>query len=219
MPLFRSGFVADHGIRLEQLDGDGNRGGGVMPASAVSENTVINALAILLNPSSYPVLVCCSLGRHNTGSTSRCYIATRHRIRGCLPLYIPARFPFAVVIKLVPHIRVMCCPGCSVGIVPSLCLTQHCSVITRGLGTVYYLMPSCFSLLPATCDLTGALSPSVLLPSFNRLLLISLSGSVVACLRKLQQWNLTSIFEEYRRYAGTKVVSACRVVRQSLPLC
>lgn len=99
MPLFRSGFVADHGIRLEQLDGDGNRGGGVMPASAVSENTVINALAILLNPSSYPVLVCCSLGRHNTGSTSRCYIATRHRIRGCLPLHIPARFPFAVVIK------------------------------------------------------------------------------------------------------------------------
>jgi tyrosine-protein phosphatase OCA1 len=31
------------------------------------------------------------------------------------------------------------------------------------------------------------------------------TGTVVGCLRKVQQWNLTSIFEEYRRYAGTKV--------------
>lgn len=27
----------------------------------------------------------------------------------------------------------------------------------------------------------------------------------MGCLRKLQRWNLTSIFEEYRRYAGSKV--------------
>ncbi|KNE63235.1 hypothetical protein AMAG_08384 [Allomyces macrogynus ATCC 38327] len=31
------------------------------------------------------------------------------------------------------------------------------------------------------------------------------TGTVVGCLRKLQRWNLTSIFEEYRRYAGPKV--------------
>ncbi|KAI8903540.1 protein-tyrosine phosphatase [Gorgonomyces haynaldii] len=31
------------------------------------------------------------------------------------------------------------------------------------------------------------------------------TGTVVGCLRKLQHWNLTSIFEEYRRYAGPKV--------------
>ncbi|KAL0491875.1 protein-tyrosine phosphatase [Acrasis kona] len=31
------------------------------------------------------------------------------------------------------------------------------------------------------------------------------TGTVVGCLRKLQRWNLTSILEEYRRYAGTKV--------------
>ncbi len=31
------------------------------------------------------------------------------------------------------------------------------------------------------------------------------TGTVVGCLRKLQRWNLTSIFEEYRRYAGAKV--------------
>ncbi|KAI9229746.1 MAG: protein-tyrosine phosphatase [Piptocephalis tieghemiana] len=31
------------------------------------------------------------------------------------------------------------------------------------------------------------------------------TGTVVGCLRKLQRWNLASIFEEYRRYAGQKV--------------
>ena len=31
------------------------------------------------------------------------------------------------------------------------------------------------------------------------------TGTAVGCLRKLQKWNLTSIFEEYRRYAGPKV--------------
>ncbi|CAN0177575.1 unnamed protein product, partial [Ectocarpus sp. 8 AP-2014] len=30
-------------------------------------------------------------------------------------------------------------------------------------------------------------------------------GTVVACLRKLQRWNLTSIFEEYRRFTKHKV--------------
>jgi len=33
----------------------------------------------------------------------------------------------------------------------------------------------------------------------------SRAGTVVGCLRKLQRWNLSSIFEEYRRYAGSKV--------------
>jgi len=31
------------------------------------------------------------------------------------------------------------------------------------------------------------------------------TGTVVGCFRKLQGWNLTSILEEYRRYAGNKV--------------
>ncbi|KAA8493843.1 putative tyrosine-protein phosphatase [Porphyridium purpureum] len=31
------------------------------------------------------------------------------------------------------------------------------------------------------------------------------TGCLVGCLRKLQQWSLTSIFDEYRRFAGTKV--------------
>jgi len=31
------------------------------------------------------------------------------------------------------------------------------------------------------------------------------TGTVIGCLRKIQRWNLTSIFEEYRRHAGSKV--------------
>lgn len=31
------------------------------------------------------------------------------------------------------------------------------------------------------------------------------TGTVVGCLRKAQGWSLTSIFEEYRRYAGGKI--------------
>jgi tyrosine-protein phosphatase SIW14 len=30
------------------------------------------------------------------------------------------------------------------------------------------------------------------------------TGCVVGCLRKLEKWSLTSIFDEYQRYAGTK---------------
>ncbi|KAK4525293.1 hypothetical protein GAYE_SCF09G3201 [Galdieria yellowstonensis] len=31
------------------------------------------------------------------------------------------------------------------------------------------------------------------------------TGCLVGCLRKVQRWSLTSIFDEYRRFAGTKV--------------
>jgi hypothetical protein len=31
------------------------------------------------------------------------------------------------------------------------------------------------------------------------------TGTVLGCLRKVQRWNLASIFEEYRRFAGAKV--------------
>jgi tyrosine-protein phosphatase SIW14 len=30
------------------------------------------------------------------------------------------------------------------------------------------------------------------------------TGCLVGCLRKVQRWSLTSIFDEYRRYAGAK---------------
>ncbi len=31
------------------------------------------------------------------------------------------------------------------------------------------------------------------------------TGTVLGCLRKAQQWSLTSIFDEYRRFAGSKM--------------
>ena len=31
------------------------------------------------------------------------------------------------------------------------------------------------------------------------------TGCLVGCLRKVQKWSLIGIFEEYRRFAGTKV--------------
>jgi hypothetical protein len=40
-------------------------------------------------------------------------------------------------------------------------------------------------------------------------------GTVIGCLRKLQGWNLTAIFEEYRRYAGSKV----RFLNEQVQLC
>ncbi|RKO93618.1 protein-tyrosine phosphatase, partial [Blyttiomyces helicus] len=30
-------------------------------------------------------------------------------------------------------------------------------------------------------------------------------GCMIGCLRKLQNWSMTSIFDEYRRFAGTKI--------------
>lgn len=33
----------------------------------VSENVVLKALQVILDPSAYPLLVCCGLGRHYTG--------------------------------------------------------------------------------------------------------------------------------------------------------
>lgn len=36
------------------------------------------------------------------------------------------------------------------------------------------------------------------------IILTAAAGTVVGCFRKLQKWNLTSILEEYRRFAGSK---------------
>ncbi len=80
------------------------------PWAPISEEIVINALKIILNPKNYPLHVMCGLGRHRTGSS-----------------------------------------------------------ISKEKNSNTYL------------------------------------GTVIGTLRKLQRWNLTSIFEEYRRYAGNKV--------------
>ncbi|KAI9179022.1 tyrosine-protein phosphatase siw14 [Blastocladiella emersonii ATCC 22665] len=58
-------------------------------------------------------------------------------------------------------------------------------------------------------DVRGALER--LLDPANRPILIHCNkgkhriGCVVGCLRKLQRWSMTSIFDEYRRFAGEKI--------------
>lgn len=32
-------------------------------------------------------------------------------------------------------------------------------------------------------------------------------GCLVGCLRKIQRWSMTSIFDEYRKFADTKVLA------------
>ncbi|POW08722.1 hypothetical protein PSHT_09459 [Puccinia striiformis] len=47
------------------------------------------------------------------------------------------------------------------------------------------------------------------------------TGTVVGCLRKLQGWNLASIFEEYRRYAGAQhhiMNEQCKSISSSLKI-
>ncbi|TPX68362.1 hypothetical protein SpCBS45565_g03118 [Spizellomyces sp. 'palustris'] len=82
----------------------------------ISEEVVLEALELILDPKSYPMIVMCNLGRHRTGGDQNVPLPT----------------------------------GFCVAYIPTL-------------------------------------------------------GTVIGCLRKLQRWNLTSIFEEYRRYAGPKV--------------
>ena len=66
-----AGFVADHGIRFVHLRGD-EAGAVAVSASMVDEDTVVEALTVLLDRKSHPVLVCCGLGRHNTGTVVAC---------------------------------------------------------------------------------------------------------------------------------------------------
>jgi hypothetical protein len=49
---------------------------------------------------------------------------------------------------------------------------------------------------------------SFLLPYFLFFLFFCFGdeGTIIGCMRKLQRWNLTSIFDEYRRHAAGKVV-------------
>lgn len=82
----------------------------------ITEEAVLQALDLILNPSNYPMMIMCNLGRHRTG---------KNRV--------------------------------------------HVSFDCKEKPTFYYV------------------------------------GTIVGCMRKLQRWNLTSIFEEYRRYAGPKV--------------
>lgn len=61
--VFRQQFVDDHDIELIFLGSDSPSN----PWTPISEETVIAALKLILDPGNYPLHVMCGLGRHKTG--------------------------------------------------------------------------------------------------------------------------------------------------------
>jgi tyrosine-protein phosphatase OCA1 len=100
-------FMEDQEIKLHHLGTEGNANAW----DPISEEVVLEALELVLDPRNYPLMIMCNLGRHRTGK-------------------------FSVLSEIPFH---------------------------------------------------------------------NASGTIVGCLRKLQRWSLTAIFEEYRRFAGSKV--------------
>ena len=62
-------WLEDQGINLIHLGDDVGRRS---PWKPVSEETVLEGLHVLLDPSAYPLLVMCNLGRHRTGTMIGC---------------------------------------------------------------------------------------------------------------------------------------------------
>eukprot|EP00937_MAST-01D_sp_MAST-1D-sp2_P004699 g4699.t1 len=62
-------FVREYSIEMVQL---GSAGRTKAPNLMVTEETVLGALQHMLDPRSYPLLICCHLGRTRTGSVVGC---------------------------------------------------------------------------------------------------------------------------------------------------
>lgn len=62
-------FVDSRGIRLEHL---GLLTEHVRPWDLIGNDVIEEALAILMDTASFPVLICCSMGRHRTGAVVGC---------------------------------------------------------------------------------------------------------------------------------------------------
>ncbi|CAM9878083.1 unnamed protein product [Heterosigma akashiwo] len=63
-------FLEDQGIELECLGDDNNKR--VKSYSPIEEETVIEALRIVVDSSNYPLLVTCATGKHRTGAVIAC---------------------------------------------------------------------------------------------------------------------------------------------------
>jgi len=57
-------FVEDQGIELVHLGIEGRK----TPWKPISEEVILNALKIILEPSNYPLLIMDHMGRHRTGT-------------------------------------------------------------------------------------------------------------------------------------------------------
>lgn len=62
--LCRLAFVEDQEIRLHHLSGLSTNA-----FDPISENVVLEALEIIMDPSKFPLMVMCNLGRHRTGKS------------------------------------------------------------------------------------------------------------------------------------------------------
>ncbi|KAH0791785.1 putative tyrosine-protein phosphatase [Histomonas meleagridis] len=60
-------FLKEQGIEFRQLPGEGTNVG-----QRISEQLILDALHVLLNPDCYPLVVMCNLGRHRTGTVIGC---------------------------------------------------------------------------------------------------------------------------------------------------
>ncbi|OHT04072.1 putative tyrosine-protein phosphatase [Tritrichomonas foetus] len=63
-----SEFLAEQGIELIQITG----GEANVYGQRISEQLVLDAFHVMLNPDRYPVIVMCNLGRHRTGTVIAC---------------------------------------------------------------------------------------------------------------------------------------------------
>lgn len=59
-------FIDDQGIELFHLGKESNLVAN--PWNTISEDMVISALKLILDPKNYPLSVMCNLGRHRTGT-------------------------------------------------------------------------------------------------------------------------------------------------------
>lgn len=62
-------FVDNNGIRLEHL---GLLNEGEKPWDPISDSSIEEALEMIMDLQNYPILICCSMGRHRTGAVIGC---------------------------------------------------------------------------------------------------------------------------------------------------
>lgn len=65
-------FADDNGINVHFIGGGMNPDGTSNPWDGLSQNSVSLALEIITNKNNFPILVCCGMGRHRTGTVIGC---------------------------------------------------------------------------------------------------------------------------------------------------
>eukprot|EP01004_Peranema_trichophorum_P010218 NODE_8988_length_629_cov_35.065217_g8360_i0.p1 GENE.NODE_8988_length_629_cov_35.065217_g8360_i0~~NODE_8988_length_629_cov_35.065217_g8360_i0.p1 ORF type:complete len:165 (-),score=14.48 NODE_8988_length_629_cov_35.065217_g8360_i0:65-559(-) len=59
-------FLEEHVIECQHLTAESSQ------SEMVTEGVIVQALRVILDPTHYPVLVCCGVGRHRTGTLIGC---------------------------------------------------------------------------------------------------------------------------------------------------